>query len=586
MKNLKISLKLTIGFGLILFLFLVGVVYSFINLQSIAGAFDQFYKEPFASVALALQSNMDSEVASKFMLQACLEENTADKNAMLNKGMEYLEDIKNRLSMLEERHSGDTNDILVVKGKVDELEAAYDEYAVAARANDVTGAYQIYEAKIANLLTEITESVGKITTQANNLATESYEKGMAASQKTIFVMILSGVIDVIIGVILAFYITHMIRTAVSQLEMASIDMSKGNFEANIAYRSKDELGKLADSMRGTMGILQSVIRDMNYQMDELSHGNLAVKTRAEDSYVGDLKPILTSIRKMKSDLNQTMNGIASSAEQVNVGADQIAAASQALAQGATEQAASVEELVATIGGISQQVAVTAEHAETAKARNVRSHEELQNCSGHMSDLVAAMKIIEEKSNEVSKVVKSIEDIAFQTNILALNAAVEAARAGTAGKGFAVVADEVRNLANKSDIEAKNTTALVEEAIRAVGEGTKLSEETNEALEKVMEDAKAVLDAVTNISDATMEQSEAIKEVTVGVDQISSVVQTNSATSEQSAASSAELSSQSQALKKMVSAFTLDNGVMSVAEEDEFFGNMASQSDFYGSDDKY
>ncbi len=585
MKNLKISLKLTIGFGLILIMFLASVVFASLNLQSIADDLDQFYKRPFTNVALAIQSDMDSEVVAKYMLRACLEVGVEETEEMLDKSEEYLDDMRDNLAQLKENYSGDKNDVTIVEKQVDSLESAYEEYAAAARANDVTGAYKIYTDKIVELLTDITKSVDTLTTQASNFAKESHDEGMAASETTIFTMVLIGVVAVVVGIILAFYITHMIRSAVTQLEKAAENMKEGNFEADIAYHSKDELGLLSDAMRGTMEILQMVIKDIGYQMNELADGNLAVKTHAEESYVGDLKPILTAIQKMKKDLNHTMSGIAASADQVNAGADQIAAASQALAQGATEQAASVEELVATIDGISQQVSVTAEHAETAKERNMRSHDELQTCSGHMNNLVGAMKIIEEKSNEVSKVIKAIEDIAFQTNILALNAAVEAARAGSAGKGFAVVADEVRNLASKSDIEAKNTTALIEEAIRAVGDGTKLSAETNESLSKVMEDAKAVLEAVTNISDATMQQSEAIKEVTVGVDQISSVVQTNSATAEQSAASSEELSSQSQVLKQMVSAFTLDTGT-GFADTDDFFDNMVPQSDFYSSDDKY
>ena len=197
---------------------------------------------------------------------------------------------------------------------------------------------------------------------------------------------------------------------------------------------------------------------------------------------------------------------------------------------------------------------SAEHAKTAKAENLQSHEMINTCSAHMSDLMNAMGAINDKSKEIGKVIKTIEDIAFQTNILALNAAVEAARAGSAGKGFAVVADEVRNLATKSQEASKSSAALIEETVKAVDEGSRLSEETDKALQNVVDSAQKILDAVSLISDATEEQSFAVSQVTTGIDQISSVVQTNSATAQESAAASEELSSQANILKDLVGQF--------------------------------
>ena len=232
---------------------------------------------------------------------------------------------------------------------------------------------------------------------------------------------------------------------------------------------------------------------------------------------------------------------------------------QALAQGATEQASSVQELAATIEDVSRQVNSTASHAKTAKEENDQSHQQINVCSGDMEALMQAMGKIESRSNEISKVIKTIEDIAFQTNILALNAAVEAARAGAAGKGFAVVADEVRNLASKSAEASKNTAVLIEDTVAAVKEGIDLSQETSQALQAVVDSSKKVLEAVNLISDATEEQANSISQISVAVDQISSVVQTNSATSEESAAASEELSSQANVLKELISRFKLENG---------------------------
>ena len=258
-------------------------------------------------------------------------------------------------------------------------------------------------------------------------------------------------------------------------------------------------------------------------------------------------------------MSDTLQQIDVSADQVNSGGEQVSSSAQALAQGATEQASSVEELAATIGEISSQVEATAGHARNARDENQQSADQIQVCSAHMADLMSAMRDIEEKSQEISKVIKTIEDIAFQTNILALNAAVEAARAGSAGKGFAVVADEVRNLATKSQEASASTATLIEDTVKAVKEGTRLSAETDEALREVVIRAEKVTGAVNLISEATASQHRDVQQVSTGIDQISSVVQTNSATAEESAAASEELSGQANLLKELIGRFTLRQG---------------------------
>ncbi len=408
-----------------------------------------------------------------------------------------------------------------------------------------------------------------------------------------FMIVLSTVLIVVVlllsvflGVSLANMIAKPMTGAADRLAL----LAEGDFDSPVPVAtSTDETGMLLNAMTEALSNLNRVISDIEYQLSAMGRGNLDVSSQDPDAYVGKLAQIREEISSLNANVNDALSQIDVAADQVNSGSDQVSSSAQALAQGATEQASSVEELAATINDISNHIKDTAEHAKVAKEENVHAHDEIEICSGYMDSLVKAMEAIDTKSREVSTVIKTIEDISFQTNILALNAAVEAARAGAAGKGFAVVADEVRNLATKSSEAAKSTTLLIEETVKAVSEGTSLSRETEQSLQKVVQDSQNVLEAVTNISNATEEQSLAVAQVTQGIDQISSVVQTNSATAEESAAASEELSGQANLLKELVGHFTLrrDDGHSHMGASMEASGmGHHYDMDFSHSGDKY
>ena len=360
----------------------------------------------------------------------------------------------------------------------------------------------------------------------------------------------------IITIILSIYLTRAITRPIRQLEKAAGQIVEGDFDIEVTYQSKDELGSLANAFKNMTSILEEVIADASRLLQEMSDGNFDVRTQAEARYVGKLQGLLLAIRKLNRDLSSTMGQINTSADQVASGSGQVSSGAQALAQGATEQAAAVEELAATIAGISQQVKDTAENARSARNQTSMAGDVVEECNRQMHDMMAAMEEITRTSDEIGKIIKTIEDISFQTNILALNAAVEAARAGEAGKGFAVVAEEVRSLANKSSVASNDTAALIEGSLEAVARGKDLAGATAESLSKVVEEVRVAAATVDKIADAAEEQAGAVEQVTVGVDQISDVVQTNSATSEESAAASAELSHQAEILKDLVARFRL------------------------------
>jgi methyl-accepting chemotaxis protein len=373
------------------------------------------------------------------------------------------------------------------------------------------------------------------------------------------ILLLIGLIGLFGIVILGFTIYYLIKKAFSPIRSIvelSTNMGNGNLNSDINVNTKDELGELAEISKRTSKRLNDYVGEISSVLGSLAAGDCTISTNQD--YKGDFIAIKTALDTHISSLNQTFENINESAEQVSSGSEQVSNGAQALAQGATEQASSVEELSATITEIAAQVKGNAEHTAnvSSKVNNVRDEIEISN--KYMSDMVEAMSRINDSSSQIGRIIKTIEDIAFQTNILALNAAVEAARAGAAGKGFAVVADEVRNLASKSAEAAKNTTALIENSVKQVEDGTKIADETAKSLLRVVASTEEVSSTVEKISKATSEQAGSISQVTQGIDQISNVVQTNSATAEESAAASQELSVQAHAMKELVGKFRLKN----------------------------
>ena len=364
---------------------------------------------------------------------------------------------------------------------------------------------------------------------------------------------------ILVGVFFSIVVIRLIKTPISEIEGAAIRMAEGDLDVEISYTSKDELGVLAEQVRRLIRKLQVIIDDENKFLAKMAAGDFTVDSVCEEEYTGGFHPLLVSFRGIADKLNDTMLQINQSSAQVASGSEQVSSGAQALSQGATEQASSVEELAATINEISGKVKENADNARQANEKAGSISAEMNVSNEKMQQMIQAMGDITNCSHEIGKIIKTIEDIAFQTNILALNAAVEAARAGAAGKGFAVVADEVRNLASKSAEASKNTSVLIENSLKAVENGTRIADETARSLYQAVNGVDEMTAIIGQISEASSAQADSISQVTMGIDQISSVVQTNSATAQESAAASEELSSQSQMMKSLVDRFKLRGG---------------------------
>lgn len=369
----------------------------------------------------------------------------------------------------------------------------------------------------------------------------------------ILVSVAAALASIVVAVKLASNISVPMRACCQRMKQ----LVEGDLKSPVPEtRGQDETAELTRATADMIAGLNTIIDDIGYLLNELAHQNFDVNSDHRETYVGGFQNILLSMRNLKLSLSDTLRQIDSSASQVSSASNQVSVGAQSLSQGSMQQASAVEQLAATVNEISTSAKKTAAAAEQASQFVGQAGAQLGTSVDYVKDLNTAMEKISGSSEEISKIIATIENIAFQTNILALNAAVEAARAGSAGKGFAVVADEVRNLASKSDEAAKATKELIEGSIEAVTEGSRVVAMVTGSLERTNSIAGNVTTQMDIVVKAVDEQTEAIAQVTEGIDQISSVVQTNSATAQQSAAASEELSAEASGLKQMVDQFTL------------------------------
>ena len=372
----------------------------------------------------------------------------------------------------------------------------------------------------------------------------------------ISLLLVAVIINILLIRMVAKTLTMALVDPIAQIQAAVQQLKEGDFDIDIQYESRDEIGNLAKELRSTCTELKTVIQDAGYVLGEMAEGHFDVTSAARESYVGDFVTLIEAMDKLGTQMDGTLHEIRTSAEQVMIGSEQLANSAQDLAEGASEQASAVEELAATVENVTNISEESAKNAAIAATSAGSAAEDAKKSREEVNQLTEAMGRITQTSKEIEEIIAAIEDIAAQTNLLSLNASIEAARAGEAGRGFAVVADQIGKLATDSAQSAVTTKELISKCISEVDEGNAIVENTMEAINTVLANMETFAEMANGASEASKLQVSMLKEVEAGIDKITSVVQSNSAAAQDTSSVSEELSAQATTLEEMVEQFKL------------------------------
>ena len=554
LENMKLQERINYGYKAVIAMMLLSGVVAVIAIGILFANMKNYVSKVNAADLAVKTCRIDVNIAARNIREMALNDDKSSYADYEETVEKYLSDINTQLDTI--RKSG-----VVPKDLCDEYEDAlskwgslgYDIMDEIKAGKDQKGTDDILN-KCAPALDEAVLIAQKIDTLTDELS----EKAVNQTTGCAVIGIAAIIICLILASLLAKRIGKLVLESILEplraVEDVAKELTEGNLHSALEYRSEDEIGRLAHSMRKSIRILGTYVDDIGRAMKLFSDGDFDVRPEVE--WKGDFVGILDSFMAFEQSMSSTVRGIQGVSDEVSTGAEQVAASSNDLADGATNQAAVVEELTASVNNVSEQVEKNSQSAKQISERVDALGNAIVDSNGKMQEMVNAMNEINEASQEIDKIIATINEIANQTNLLALNASIEAARAGEAGKGFAVVANQVNILADQSAEAAKESAVLIETSVNAVQKGMIVAEETAKKLEDVAEGSKIITQEVTGIAEALESQTTEILQINEGIEQINGVVQSNSATSEECAAASQEMSSEADNLREMISRFKI------------------------------
>lgn len=544
-KLLKMVKKL--GISLI-----VSLLYAAICFQLIGSNMTQFYNGQYQTSKAQLEVRKDVQTINKRILIAIINGDTEVTETQRTDFDKRFANIDNLISIISNNLG--TTDVKTFSEAWSVLKEETYKLLDMIDSQGTDAALMYYESTYTDESEVLADALDAVGTQADEEALKKYHLSLAYQIILTIILVIAGFVIVKKANKITRKIIFQITDPLSDIEKATIEISKGNLNTPIDYVSEDEIGVVAESLRTSMNNISMYVNEIDILMSKMANGDFSTESNIE--FVGDFVNIQNSIKKFSQKMSLSLHQIGDVANQVALGSAQIADAGQTLAEGATDQAGVVEELSATTATILDQIKYNADHALNISNEVETVMNSISNENQKMDQVVSAMDTIHETSQEISKIIDTINDIASQTNLLALNASIEAARAGEAGRGFAVVADQVSALASQSATAAQTSTHYIEASLQAVSNGQALAHEAAENINLLTSNTKDISHKVKEIAQASKEQAESVNQIDIGINQISAVVETNAATAEESSAASQELSNESEHLNELLKVFTL------------------------------
>ena len=553
-RNMKLKFRLLLSYAMVIAICLSASIAALFMLNRIGDNLSSFYRNNYTVTINVWLAKREMQAARGDILNAILESDVEESAEYIDKAKESLRNMRATFPVIRNSFKGD---IAMVDKRLQEAIVYRDKVFALVETGKTDEAYEVMKSSYIPVLNQMADLLQQIADVAAHNAQDMVKEGEYAQASAITVIMIIMTFSIVSAALLGIYISNSIRKPVKEIEDAAQQLANGQLDGVcVSYTSRDELGKMSDSIRDLISYQKTIIEDISDILGDMSEGNFKVQSNVNEYYMGHYDRILVSMWGLRDKLSDTLWRISQSARQVANGSEQVSSGAQILAIGAEEQADSIEKLAIAVNEISEQVRVTKENADKARNQTDRAGAQVSESNQQMQEMISAMNIISERSDEIYKIVKTIQDIAFETNLLALNASVEAARVGELGTGFAVIAREIRSLADKTAMASKNTTALIKESVAAVKNGEKVAHTAADSLLQVIECTKQVIFMVDRIASATENQHKSISNITAEVRQVSDVVQNNASISEELAAASEELSTQTQMLDHMIGQFQL------------------------------